>query len=253
MKKLFVFVGVLVIAVLGVAGVLIWTTTHNGLGTSQDIPQEEVSVGELPQPIELCYWYEGNQKNTFPDRALLRMTITGPGGSQVVGEYRNLPGEKDSKTGPFSGTIGPMDPATSSRTADVWWDSLAEGMRVTEQLRIVFGEGSAAAQFGEMVDAGDSDRYVYKDTAQLTSGFQMSQVDCEVFDDRIIVEDYLRKNIATIAPQSPVLGGTWYVVRVSINPTDKNGSVVYEDGHIQETSKFAYQRKGAEVVIEWVK
>jgi hypothetical protein len=95
----------------------------------------------------------------------------------VTGEYKNLPAEKDSKVGTFAGTVGPMDPKISARTADVWWNSMAEGMTVTEQLKIVFGEGNAAAQFGEMVDRGGG-VYVYKNTKQLNSGFQMSQVDC---------------------------------------------------------------------------
>ena len=129
------------------------------------------------QPIEMCYHYSKKQPSGFSDKAILKMTLTGTGGSQVTGEYKNLPAEKDSKVGTFTGTVGPMDPKISARTADVWWNSMAEGMTVTEQLKIVFGEGSAVAKFGEMIDRGDG-TYIYKDPTHLTNGFQMSQVDC---------------------------------------------------------------------------
>ncbi len=203
-----------------------------------------------PEPIMMCYQYSKKQPSGFSDRAFLKMTLTGAGGSQVTGEYKNLPAEKDSKSGTFTGTVGPMDPKISARTADVWWNSMAEGMMVTEQLKIVFGEGSAAAQFGEMVDRGDG-TYVYKDATKLTNGFQMSQTDCELLDDQVIVENYLRKNIATIAPQKAVLGGTWYVTSVDINTTTKTGTVKYEDGHIQKASAFSYMRTADKVNINW--
>lgn len=121
-----------------------------------------------PEAIHMCYRY------TDKDRAFLKLNIVG---STVTGEYQNLPAEKDSKTGSFTGIVGPMNPKISGRTADVWWDAQGEGMTNTEQLQIVFGEGSAVALFGEMVDRGDG-TYVYKDVTKLTPGFQMSQTDC---------------------------------------------------------------------------
>ncbi len=133
------------------------------------------------QPIEMCFHYEKTLPSGFSDRAILKMSITGPGGTRVIGEYKNLPGEKDSKVGTFTGAIGPMDPKISARTADVLWNSIAEGMTVTEQLKIIFGEGSAVALFGEMVDQGDG-TYGYKDAGNLTPGFQMSQGDCANLD-----------------------------------------------------------------------
>jgi hypothetical protein len=64
-----------------------------------------------------------------------------------------------------------------ARTADVWWDSMAEGMSVREQLQIIFGEGNAQVGFGEMVDIGDG-VYLYKDLKNLTYGEYMTDVDC---------------------------------------------------------------------------
>jgi hypothetical protein len=123
---------------------------------------------------------------------------------------------------------------------------------VTEQLKIEFGEGSAVALFGEMVDKGDG-VYIYKDNTKLTSGFQMSQTDCESLDDKIIVEKYIRDNIKTITPEKPVLGGSWYVTLININPSMKTGTMTYEDGHIQGKANFNYVRNGKEVFINSIK
>lgn len=167
-----------IITILGIVGIII-IAVFVFQKNQQSSPV--ISESPTPKPISLCYRYENTLPSGFSDRALLIMNFTGTGGTNLTGEYRNYPAESDSKVGTFTGTAGPMIPAISARIADVWWDSFAEGMRVTEQLRIVFGEGSAAAQFGEMVDRGDG-VYVYKDVTNLTSGFQMNQVDCTGFD-----------------------------------------------------------------------
>ncbi|HRY62158.1 MAG TPA: hypothetical protein P5056_00025 [Candidatus Paceibacterota bacterium] len=54
------------------------------------------------------------------------------------------------------------------------------------------------------------------------------------------VETYLRENIAEISPVDAVLGGKWYVVSVSVDPMNNSGTVVYEDGHIQEEREFSF-------------
>lgn len=198
--------------------------------------------------IEMCYQYSKGTSAGFVDRAWLKMSILG---DKVTGEYQNLPAEKDSKVGKFTGTVGLMDPKISGRIADVWWDSFAEGMSVTEQLKIEFGEGSAVALFGEMIDRGDG-VYVYKDATKLTAGFQMSQTDCEALNDKIIVEKYIRDNVTTIVPEKPVLGGSWYITSVNINPSAKTGTMTYEDGHIQGTKSFSYIRNNNEVQINLI-
>ncbi len=201
------------------------------------------------QAIDMCYQYSKDTSRGFTDRAWLAMSILG---DSVTGEYQNLPAEKDAKVGKFVGTVGKMGPKISGRIADVWWDSFAEGMNVKEQLNIEFGEGSAVALFGEMVDRGDG-VYIYKDATKLTPGFQMSQIDCESLNDKIIVEKYICENIKTIAKDTPVLGGSWYVVSVNINPTLKSGTMTYEDGHIQSKASFIYTRNGEEVSISSIK
>ena len=59
-------------------------------------------------------------------------------------------------------------------------------------------------------------------------------------DEREVVETYLRENITTLSPIAPVLGGSWYVVSVSIDTEANAGTVTYEDGHIQEKRNFTY-------------
>lgn len=177
MKKNILIIGTLVV-VIGISTYAFFVKNSTPLLDQVINTQPPEKDPSSDQPIAMCYRYEKKMASGYSDRAILKMNISGPGGNTVTGEYNNLPAEKDSKVGTFTGTIGPMDPKISARTADVWWDVMAEGMRATEQLRIVFGEGSAAAQFGEMVD-DISGNYIYKDVTQLTSGFQMSQVDCQ--------------------------------------------------------------------------
>ena len=85
--------------------------------------------------------------------------------------------QKRCKTGSFIGNVGPVKQQSMSRTASLLWNSSAEGMNVQEQLAIEFGDGSAVALYGEMVDRGDG-VYMYKDTNALTPGFNMWQIDC---------------------------------------------------------------------------
>lgn len=237
MKKILIYI--LIVLIIAVA-VFASLSKHGEPEVTKNTP--------TPEAITLCYQYSKDTSRGFTDRAWLKMNIVG---SAVTGEYQNLPAEKDSKVGKFNGTVGAMNPKSSSRTADVLWNSSAEGMNVTEQLKIEFGEGSAVALFGEMVDQGDG-VYVYKDPTKLTPGFQMSQTDCEALDDTTIVEKYVRNNIQTIAPEKPVLGGSWYVTSVTINPTTKTGVMTYEDGHIQGKASFNYVRNGENVLISSV-
>ena len=73
-----------------------------------------------------------------------------------------------------------------TRTANVMWNSSAEGMNVTEELRIVFGEGNATVGFGEMVDRGDG-VYVYKDPENLFYIDSMTDVACSDLDEKITI------------------------------------------------------------------
>ena len=237
MKKILLYIGISTV-IITVLFVLL----------SNRKKSETVQKPAIQETIDMCYQYTKDISNGLADRAWLVMHLTS---NTVTGEYQNLPAEKDKKVGTFSGTVGMMDPKISGRIADVLWHSSAEGMNVTEQLKIEFGEGSAVALFGEMIDRGDG-VYVYKDTTKITPGFQMSQTDCQALDDKIIVEKYIRDNIKIIAPEKPVLGGSWYVILVDINPSMKTGVMTYEDGHLQSKARFSYVRNGEEVSISSV-
>lgn len=202
-------------------------------------------VATNPTPVELCFYYESKANRGLYDVSWTRLNITG---SDVTGEFRYLPAEKDRKVGMFSGIVGPVDKVAMARTLDVWWNSMAEGMETKEQLKIIFGEGTAQAEFGEMVDQGDG-TYVYKDPNALTLGVPMTDVACSDLDDRIIVEQYIRDNIKTLVPESPVLGGSWYVISVHVDPVSKTGTMTYEDGHIQGSATFSYIRNANVVTL----
>lgn len=140
-------------------------------------------VSRMPAPVvvesvnkrDLCFYQDKKGTNNLFDRQILILHILG---DKVTGEYKNLPGEKDKKVGTFEGTVGAVDRVAMARTADVWWNSMAEGMQVKEQLKIVFGEGNAQAGYGEMVDRGDG-TYVYKNASKLTYGASMTDVACD--------------------------------------------------------------------------
>jgi hypothetical protein len=188
------------------------------------------------EPTSLCYIYSFKSSRGFYDQSILLLDLSG---ENVSGEFRILPGEKDSKVGKFLGLVGPVDQKKMARVANVWWDSLAEGMKVKEELVLEFGDGSAVAGFGEMVDRGDG-VYLYKDKTKLTYVPQMSQISCEDVAEKDIVEKYIKDNIKTIATDSPVLGGRWGVISLYVIPSINKGEVIYEDGHIQSKATFEY-------------
>lgn len=196
----------------------------------------------------LCYHRSNKTDREFYDVAWLKLNIEG---NKITGDFYNLPAEKDSKIGKFEGTVGSVDQRTMSRIADVWWNSLAEGMRVTEELMINFGDGSASVGFGgEQKDRGDG-VYIYTDKSKITYQLPMSQIDCESLDEKLFVEKYIRDNISSIATNSPVLGGNWYVISVSVNPSSHTGEVTYEDGHIQSKANiiYNYQKELGEISV----
>ncbi len=126
-------------------------------------------------PIQLCFYKSTKTNSNFNDVSWLRLNLSG---EKVTGEFNYLPAEKDKKTGTFEGTVGAVDKMAMARTADVWWNSMAEGIQNKEQLRIIFGEGNAQVAFGEMVDRGDG-VYVYKDINKISYGENMNDVGCD--------------------------------------------------------------------------
>lgn len=231
---------VLMLLVFVVIGLITFSIINN-----KKIPKIEEPIvnteenRDTQKPINICYYRSTKTTSGFYDIAWLKLNIKG---EKINGEFQNLPAEKDSKTGVFEGTVGPVDKMSMSRRANVWWNSLAEGMKVKEELVFDFGDGSATVGFGEMIDRGDG-IYIYKNKTNLTYIDQMSQIDCEYLDEKLFTEKYVRDNIKTVAINKPVLGGEWYVISVIVNPSAHTGEVVYEDGHIQSKANFIYEYK----------
>lgn len=197
-------------------------------------------VVEEPKGVELCFAkFTEPDENGIYDKYTMRLLLKGDGGTEATGELNLIPGEKDTKIGKFEGVAGPVDPNIMARTADLWWDTFAEGMNIKEELKLIFGEGIASIAFGEMVDRGDG-VYVYRDSENLNYSLELSDVACSSLTERANVEKYLKDNIITLSPVEAVLGGTWYVNSIVLNLAEKTGTVKYEDGHIQENKVFSY-------------
>lgn len=223
---------VIIILIIAVIFVILGLKENNEVNIKKE--QKEAVLNK--KPIQMCYYRSIPTDKGFYDVAWLKLNILD---DKVTGEFDNLPAESDSKVGTFEGAVGPLDQSIMGRRANVWWNSFAEGMNVTEELTIEFGDGSATVGFGEMIDRGDG-VYIYKDKTNLTYIPSMSQIDCESLDEKLFVEKYIRDNIATIATNKAVLGGTWYAITINVTPSTHTGEVTYEDGHIQSKADFIY-------------
>ena len=230
---------------------LILVLAFIGFFALQDSYTEKgVAVNNQEEPTSLCYQYLNKTDRDFYDKVRLRLNILG---EKVSGRFENILGEKDSKVGDFSGTVGPIDELTMGRTAEVWWDTYAEGINATEELLIEFGDGSASALYGERVDRGDG-VYVYRDMKEIFFGPSLSQISCEDMEEVKSVEKYIEENIKLIAKDKATLGGSWYAVSVYVNYTNNSGEVIYEDGHTRRLGTFNYdldQSSGKVIVINF--
>lgn len=225
-KKIIIII--LIIIIIGAIVLSFSFKKETVLAPSDNIAEQKLT--------NLCYYRGDKTTRGFYDVAWLKLNILG---DKVTGEFNNLPAESDSKVGDFAGTILSANSTVTEKRATVWWDSRAEGMEVKEELSVKFEDDSAIVGFGEMIDRGDG-VYVYKNKTNLTYIKPMNKIDCEALDEKLFAEKYIRDNIKTIATNKPVLGGSWYVVSVAINPTAHTGEVVYEDGHIQSKANFVY-------------
>ncbi|MDQ5954418.1 MAG: hypothetical protein QG583_346 [Patescibacteria group bacterium] len=201
---------------------------------------------EIPKNvISLCFYKKDISPNGPIGKYTLRMNLAG---DKVDGELKFLPAEKDFKVGKFVGSVSKLDQMLMGRRISAMWDTMAEGMNTTEELKIIFGEGTADVGFGEMSDRGDG-VYVYKNPEAITYSLDMSDVACDDLVEIENVEAYLKKNISTLSPIKAVLGGTWYVLYADINTSEDTGIVTYEDGHIQEKKNFSYTLDATQNIV----
>jgi hypothetical protein len=227
-----IFIFILIVVIIGSVTMSILSNKNPKIIIENTSPISN----EVKEPVNMCYFRLIKTDRGFFDKTWIKLSILG---DKVTGEFYSLPAEKDTKIGTFEGTVGTVDKTSMSRNANVWWDTIGEGMKVREELSIEFGDGSASVGAGEMVDRGDG-VYVYKDKTKLAYNEPLSQYDCVYLDEKILVEKYVQDNIKTIATNKPVLGGSWNVMSVNVDPTTKQGGVVYEDGHIQSKATFTY-------------
>lgn len=227
------------LSILVIGGLLwgVWWWKENK-GISAVVPEEA-------EAQEFCYFKEeGSPDSSFKDKFSLWMVIDDleidenrkKDNAKVTGELKLLPAEKDALVGSFMGLPDFMgEPGLFVGT----WKTEGEGMTADQELEFSYNEKSAKIAFGEMVLDNISNRYVYKDRDNLTY-IEIPAVDCADFNERSRVEAYLWGNIAKLSPVAPVLGGNWYVVSAQIDLESNSGSVVYEDGHVQEKRDFTY-------------
>lgn len=239
MNKLYktkqIFIIILILVIVG-AIILSATSKKEAVVTESNTSESELEKDLIKQG-SFCYYRSDKAESGFYDIAWIKLNIAG---NIATGEFRHLPAESDSKVGTFKGEAETIDQTPMNTRANVWWDSQAEGMEVKEELEIIFNEESATVGFGEMTDRGDG-VYVYKDKTNLFYPKPMNKIDCDIMNEKLSVEKYLRDNIEKIAPNKAVLGGTWYVVSATINPAAKTGEIEYEDGHIQSKASLTYK------------
>lgn len=222
---------------------------------SQRKSADPVVTNPVDQPVQQaikfadgrqCYTYshEATKEEPVTSTEFIDMTIAG---TTVTGTKHGT------QSGPelTNGWEGTLNGSITGDTMTVAFAYTVEGSKNTEQ------EIYQASLAGiDRLRYPLIDKYkdgLFPDTTKDFTRISYKKIDCESFDDQTIVENYLRNNIAILAPKKAVLGGTWQVVSVAITPEAKTGSVIYEDGHVQEKSAFSYVRDGGRVTITWVK
>ncbi len=179
-----VIIGIIIFVVL----VLLAIWSGNKLKNSNEVSYDSSLVDSQGQqastaPVEkfaACFYHATKTKRGLYDTVMLRVNVNG---TDIDGELSNYPAEKDSKIGLYKGTIGPVDPITGERLANVWWDSVAEGTQTTEELMFKFTQTKAVIEHGALVDKGDG-TYIYKDKTKLTDSAPLEQISCDSLTEK---------------------------------------------------------------------
>ncbi len=229
---------ILILLILLLSSLVLFTILSNNKNQIITTDNDKIITenNDNDEPIAYCYYQGKKTDRNFYDNFWMKIYIRD---NNITGEYQSRPAEKDSKIGEFSGIILDQQDNPNSKTANVWWDSFAEGMNVTEELLISFDDKQSKILMGDMEDRGDG-VYVYVDKSIIRYQLEMDNVPCDWLNEKLVVEQYVYDNISSLAVNKPVLGGTWHALSVFVNPTDKVGEVMYEDGHIQSIASFLY-------------
>lgn len=122
----------------------------------------------------LCYTLMQKSENGAIDEYNLRLNIKD---SKALGTLEFLPYEKDKKIGSIEGeVIKPSIDIVASR-ANLWWTATSEGFTTKEELKVIFGDGTASIGLGEMVEQNDGS-YKYKSIPEIVYGLVLYQVSC---------------------------------------------------------------------------
>ncbi len=229
----FIFKKIILILLIIIIVILIVFSLLKNFSVNK-ITDREISVDNK----EYCYYKEDFKTSGYSDVAWMKISENG---NTVKGEFRNLPAETDSKVGLFTGLIMKSDLQNNIKTADVIWNTFAEGMNNKEQLIFDYGKDSAIVYFGEMQEEGEGGFFVFKNKNNLFPQNKMNSMDCLELEEKISVEQYIRENIKNISNTKEVLGGSWYVAKLKIDNQNNTGEVEYEDGHILEKASFDYE------------
>lgn len=134
-------------------------------------------VDEYVAPKEMCFYQEERHDGGLTSISAVKLNINE---DNVTGEVKNLPAEKDSKVGEFNAVIVAKDNTNHENIATGWWDAVAEGTTVREELTVSFGPDDIRIFYGEMEDRGDG-VYMYKDR-QSASMVVIPKIDCNLYD-----------------------------------------------------------------------
>lgn len=146
-----------------------------------------ILYSEQPKSLPLCFYKELKGPSGLSDRTWLRLQVED---MKATGELRIYPAEKDSKVGGFDGLVE-IDEKNMSGSVKAWWDVMAEGTRVTEELIFKFDTQKAEIAFGEMKDRGDG-FYVYKDKENIFYSMSLDKKDCEDLNQILRKEGYIK-------------------------------------------------------------
>jgi hypothetical protein len=109
------------------------------------------------------------------DNGDLATIVLTTAGESAAGTIAVLPAEKDKKTGDFTATVSNPTPETA--VIHGWWNTIAEGVTVKEEVIITTDTSTAAVGFGEMKAQADGS-YVYADTEALSFTPVLQKTDC---------------------------------------------------------------------------
>ncbi len=198
------------------------------------IETQQTETKELKKE-NFCYYLAENNKEGY-DITWLKIEKKD---KYLTGQYEKIPFTTDSKRGVFEGIVDFKDQGENNHST-VISNTTAEGSEIKEELKFVFNNMSAQIGYGEKINTGDG-IYKYYNKENISFSKQLEYIECGDLEEKLLVEKYIKENIATISKLKPVLGGNWYVVSVYVLPKSNNGEVIYEDGHISTKATFEYE------------